>query len=110
MNTIIDNALHLIGLRPRRTAADSALDVLKELERMKERQAEANERMRELQREVEEVQARAEAYLAEAAAAAKWDEAFARTTDAQVDKMIANAKKDVAENGTISLAEFKASP
>ncbi len=38
----------------------------------------------------------------------RWDELFELTTDDQVDKLIERAKRDAAENGTISLAEFKA--
>jgi len=38
----------------------------------------------------------------------RWDELFEHTTDEQAEKMIENAKRGVAENGTISLDEFKA--
>ena len=46
--------------------------------------------------------------IAELDSGKRWDELFDLTTDEQVDKMIEKAKRDVAENGTISLAELKA--
>lgn len=59
-------------------------------------------------KELGETRKRALFLYEELLAEEEWDAVFARTTDAQVDKMIDNAKKDVAENGTISLAELKA--
>lgn len=39
----------------------------------------------------------------------RWDELFEATTDEQWAKMVAEAKADVAENGSMSLEELKAS-
>ena len=102
MSTIIDNALNLIGVRPRRNAKASTHQLRKEIEEARARGLRAS-------KEAEVAFERARLLIEELEAEAKWDDAFARTTDAQLDKMLENAKRDVAENGTISLAELKAS-
>lgn len=109
MGTTFDNALDLLGLRVRRKTEVTARSLIAEVEQMKERHDEQREKMRELQRDLEDTIARLRTFAEKHAAATKWDEAFARTTDAEVDQMIENAKRDVAKNGTISLDELKAS-
>ncbi len=37
----------------------------------------------------------------------RWDELFDLTTDEQWEKMVAEAKQDAAENGTLSIDELK---
>lgn len=55
-----------------------------------------------------EQEAYGQALLRELDADRRWDELFEATTDEQWDKMIAEARADAEENGTMSLEELKA--